>query len=326
MNERVFIANFGRGNYEWPVCLKNSTVATMSNENSYKYWCEGDREAFIQYCIKNSKTAAGITPTRPVASRWFNLMTIVSQTQGDVWIHREKEELWWTISLPDPPTITLKPVPNRFEEGISVYVCHKPCQRWSNSSETGALLNWSGLHPKAKEFLFTEGTLQQLGSDNAQYALALTKGDDLSPWHERADWKEKQSRTGRTPVERFGAKKRAAARMALSAESIAAGAQGQTVERTTKIKELRISRRELEKYLEALLQTQEGLCAISTLPLQYDGECDDMEMLCSLDRIDSDGHYEPGNLQVVCRFINRWKSDQDDVTFRRLLSAVRDQS
>lgn len=43
----------------------------------------------------------------------------------------------------------------------------------------------------------------------------------------------------------------------------------------------------------------------------------------SLDRIDSDGHYEAGNLQVVCRFINFWKGASDDEEFRRLLELVR---
>jgi hypothetical protein len=47
-------------------------------------------------------------------------------------------------------------------------------------------------------------------------------------------------------------------------------------------------------------------------------------MLCSLDRIDSDGHYEEENLQIVCRFINRWKSDSDDAEFRRLVRLLQD--
>ena len=48
----------------------------------------------------------------------------------------------------------------------------------------------------------------------------------------------------------------------------------------------------------------------------------DPEMLCSLDRIDSSGHYERGNLQLVCRFINRWKSDGDVNEFRRLIKVL----
>ena len=46
-------------------------------------------------------------------------------------------------------------------------------------------------------------------------------------------------------------------------------------------------------------------------------------MLCSLDRIDSSSHYAPGNLQIVCRFANEWKSSRDNTEFKRLIEVVR---
>ena len=70
---KVYIANFGRENYEWPRCLERSTVATMNAEPVHGFWLARDRESYIRYCIEHVKTASGITPTRPVASRWFNL-------------------------------------------------------------------------------------------------------------------------------------------------------------------------------------------------------------------------------------------------------------
>ena len=107
--------------------------------------------------------------------------------------------------------------------------------------------------------------------------------------------------------------------MAMTAFATVAGANGQQVLRTVKNKEMRFSRDELEKYILDLIEAQEGLCAVTQLTLQLDGEYDDAELLGSLDRIDSDGHYEPGNLQIVCRFINRWKGAGDDSQFRRLI-------
>ena len=109
----------------------------------------------------------------------------------------------------------------------------------------------------------------------------------------------------------------------MTAEQTANSANGQSVETTTKVKEFRFRRPDLESYLASLLSDQESLCAISGLPLQFDGDHDDPEMLPSLDRIDSDGHYEKGNLQVVCRFINRWKGADDDAQFRRLIGVLR---
>src|SRR3546814_4435144 len=100
---KVFIANFGRENYEWPECLKRHTIATMNAEAAQLFWESGDREAYINHCLENIKTAAGILPTRSVASRWYNLMTTIAQSSGDLWIHREKEQLWWTTSTEDTP-------------------------------------------------------------------------------------------------------------------------------------------------------------------------------------------------------------------------------
>ena len=320
---KVFIANFGRENYEWPSCLARGTVATMNDVAVQGLWEAGDRESYIQARMKG-KTAAGIAPTRPVASRWFNLMTIIAQTDGDIWIHREKNQLWWTTSRSDPPTFEPKVEADR--DMRNVIVCHKPCNPWTDENKMGNRLDWNGLHPRAREFLFTEGTLQQLGDDNAEYALALINGDNLSRWHSRSDWKAKEegARGKRGVVTIFNAKQRAAARMAMTARDTVASANGQQVLRTMKNKELRFpSEFELEKYLIGWLELQEGLCAITGLSLQYDGEFHDAEMLCSLDRIDSDGHYEVGNLQIVCRFVNRWKGNGDDSGFRRLIQVVR---
>jgi hypothetical protein len=111
--------------------------------------------------------------------------------------------------------------------------------------------------------------------------------------------------------------------MAHGAVATAANANGQQVTRNMKIKNFGFgSVRELEKYLDALLDAQDGLCAVSGLPMQYkDG--DDRWLRCSLDRIDSSGHYEAGNLQIVCWFVNRWKSDTPDDEFRRLWGMIK---
>lgn len=76
-------------------------------------------------------------------------------------------------------------------------------------------------------------------------------------------------------------------------------------------------------YVQNLLVNQGGRCALSGLIMQMDGESNDEQLLPSLDRICSDGHYEPGNLQVVCRFINRWKGADENDEFVRLLSVLR---
>ncbi|WP_202883646.1 hypothetical protein [Pseudomonas sp. SWRI92] len=146
--KRVFIANFGRENYEWPNCLRRSTVATMNAEKTHRFWAAGDREGFIETTLKYEKTARCMVPTPGVASRWFNLMSIIAQTSGDIWIHREKNDLWWTESLPDAPAFELGE-DSSSKPSKPIYVCHKPCKPWAKVNLIGSRLEWSALHPKA---------------------------------------------------------------------------------------------------------------------------------------------------------------------------------
>jgi hypothetical protein len=113
----------------------------------------------------------------------------------------------------------------------------------------------------------------------------------------------------------------------MQVEQTTKSANGQTVERIAKNKDFGFKDRlELERYLHDLLEAQGNRCAITGLPLQFSGSHDDKQMLSSLDRIDSSGHYERDNLQIVCRFVNFWKSDMADVEFRRLLAIVKQQN
>jgi hypothetical protein len=320
---KVFIANFGLENYLWPTCRARSTIATVEDEDLRPFWLAGDREGYVDHCVRTKKTLSGITPPKQVASRWFNLAGIVSSTDGDVWIHREKNGLWWTVSLSDEVQAVLEQAYKPKREDGRVFVLQKPAKPWANRSRRGHALDWRALHPRAREFLFTEGTLQKLAEDNAAYTLALINGEDLRAWHSLPAWETKERVAGRGAVTKFDARQQAVVRMARTVEETVRGANGQEVMRVLKNKELRFKAGELQPYISALIDAQEGLCALSGIPLQYDGSYEEAECLCSLDRIDSNGHYEAGNLQVVCRFINRWKSDRKDAELRRLLSLVR---
>jgi len=157
-----------------------------------------------------------------------------------------------------------------------------------------------------------------------QVALTIN-GEERSAWHDRSDWLAKAERYKRNPVTMLDARQRTIAEMIMSARSTAARANGQDVSRTLKNKDVQFrNQQEFEAHLSLLLDKQEGRCRLTDLPLQYHGIEDDLELVCSLDRIDSNGHYGPGNLQIVCRFANRWKNNDSDENFRRLISIIRD--
>jgi hypothetical protein len=62
---------------------------------------------------------------------------------------------------------------------------------------------------------------------------------------------------------------------------------------------------------------------LTGLEMILDGVDGDRELRCSLDRIDSSKHYERGNLQIVCKFANRWKGASDNDQFKRLVEMIR---
>ncbi len=322
---KVYIANFGRENYAWPDCLARNEIATMQDERVHDLWVNGDRTKYIDYCVANLKTLKGIAPTRAVAGRWCNLGTIITESSGDMWLHQDGKYLWWTVTTDEPPIIELgpdaRPLPG---SPPNVYFYRKPAQPWSNKNKSGATLLWKGMHPKAPDFLVTEATLQQLGDDYAEYALALVEGADLRPWHDRKEWKAKTEKGSRKhPTQSLNARQVTFFDMANTAWDTTLKANGQQELRTIKNKDFGFADRiELARYIADLFDSQEGLCAVTGLSLQFKGG-DDHQLRCSLDRIDSDGHYERGNLQVVCKFINKWKSNGDDMEFRRLINVVR---
>jgi hypothetical protein len=92
------------------------------------------------------------------------------------------------------------------------------------------------------------------------------------------------------------------------------------VVRLTKNKELRLTPAELETLLSEMLVRQDYCCALTGISMVSHGNSN---LRPSADRIDSNGHYEATNLQIVCRFINFWKRDQDNDECKRLIALVR---
>lgn len=295
----------------------------MMDVEAFEFWKNGNREGFIEHSL-NGLTAAGATPTRSVASRWYNLMSAIAETDGDIWIHREKDQLWWTKSLAEVPIFErqFEPLPDKRD----VIVCFKACEPWRNVTFQGHQLLWRGLHPKAREFLFTEGTLQQLSTENAEYAMALVQDLQLEHWHPKAAWRQKiaESKSQAEPLSALSALDKSVLSMVQTAKYTTSVSNEQMAIKFVKNKDLLLSDGDLERLIRELIEMQDQLCALSGLPLQFLGTETDKQMLASLDRIDSNGHYAKGNLQVVCRFINKWKSDMPDPEFRRLMDCVQD--
>lgn len=323
--DQVYIANFGEGNVLWPVAKANNTIITVDNVNLHPYWQAGDRNGYIDTAIAETVTARGEVPSKATAGRWYNLITELQETEGDLWISRQGDEIWWTYSLSGDLREEIAPSTNPSRDGPEVWRIEKPCRPWSDRDKEGRPLRWSALHPKACDFLSTEATFQKIANDRgyADYARALISGDPLEPWHGLPLFATKAANATKRAGRTFSPKEIAAARMARTMLDTVAQANGQLVERRMKEKNTNLSLQECEALLRQKMGEQEDRCALTGLPLGYDSECEDSEMLASLDRIDSDGHYTSDNVQIVCRFINRWKGADEDALVRRLLERLK---
>lgn len=69
-------------------------------------------------------------------------------------------------------------------------------------------------------------------------------------------------------------------------------------------------------YLMGLFSSQRGLCIISGLPMSHE-----FNDLCSIsiDRVDSTRGYIPGNVQLVCKWVNLAKQKHSNAEFLSLL-------
>ena len=186
---RVYVANFGRGNWAWPDCLARNSIAIQDDVSIFPFWEQQDRDGYIRKAQSYFRLPNGRPVPERVASRWFNLLTEFHETTNDFWVHHAGEELWWTLSTDAPPSdeIIDDPSPPLSDER-RIHVFHKPCLAWSNRNRNNLLLRWKRIHPKARKFLFAVSTFHALTTDNAAYARAQISGDPLSNWHERPDW------------------------------------------------------------------------------------------------------------------------------------------
>ena len=112
--------------------------------------------------------------------------------------------------------------------------------------------------------------------------------------------------------------------MASQVKKTVAQSNSQTEERRVKNKDQRMTDLQLEAEIARLLDLQNNQCALTGMALQFGKSAADDQLRPSLDRKDSDGHYELGNLQVVARFIQFWKGATPDDEFLRQLTLLRD--
>jgi hypothetical protein len=321
--QTVFIANFGYDNFNWPQCLERNVVCGMMRLGCYDYFINNDSNGFVERCITSEKTAYGTVPSQATARGWYNRNKEVEASSEEYWIHRENDKIWWTITLNKEAF---------FEQstdhlGAPTWICYKPCIPWSCSDKNGKPLRYAGLHPNIKPAVISMAMSRKASPENAAYFRTLIHGDGLSEWHSLSSWQQKEANTNRKSGKIYDSLEKTAYRIANTVFNTVKNSFGQTVERTLKNKECQFETKEsLIKFVSELYNLQSGRCAITDIPMELDDSFTDKEFKISLDRIDSNGHYEQHNLQLLCAFVNRWKSSDDNNNFKKLIDRLQKRS
>jgi len=314
MAGEIYVIMTGNDNQLWPRCMEQSLVAMGFDTPYFETWHAKDYDAYLALQHKDAKAGTPQADIKAQATLWFNRATKLSESVGDLWLHREGADLYWAETTDAGPVFD--PISD------SEVMIAKPVTKWSKRNRKTQALGWDSIHPKARNYIVAQQAMFHIANADIQdYFRALVEGAPLDPWHNRSDWKAAlgdKSLVKHPPLTEF-----AITRMMETVKQTVANSSGQVVQRTMKNKELRCSDDELRSHIAELMEQQGGICKLTGLQMHLDKQDGaDLDMLVSLDRIDSNGHYEIGNMQLVCRFVNFWKCSQDNGRFLELLDLI----
>ena len=274
---------------------------------------------------------------------WVRTIRTFRELQpGALILHWEGDEdrLHWGV-VDDAPFMQVRTEHNEFAQ--DGYIFHRRLRDgWRTSSVHGVPI--SNIHPQARRFAVNMATLNFVQS-NGDYFRALILDEPTDQWTDQPDWSAAARATGwhPKPSGTLRSARRArtvtadvveaaqqvfteiellaeGARMAGTALHTAAYANGQTELRVVKAKSIGLTRAELEEEIAELLRRQANRCALTGFSFRS-GEANP-HLKMSLDRKDSGLGYIAGNLQVVTRAANFYKSASDDADWARKVDAL----
>lgn len=340
----IFKMSLGRRAQYRAEAFRQNVLVFQSEALFYEAVVGGD-EAAVRRAgnrLRSDNHPNGNPPSIAISSWRQGILTFRSLPRRSLVVHWEAGTgtLHWGIVTGEAQLIR-----EEFDErGQRGLIFHRPLEvGWRSESIGGLLLN--GLHPKVQDMTVNKATIHRVQTDQG-YLRALISDLDTAAWETRPEWEAKakkanwRSRPRTELLERKrvvrssplvieiadGWESEAAyweseiRRMAATAIHTVAYANGQTVLTTIKNKTIGFSRNELEQEIAYLLERQHGRCALTGY--EFKAEDRNPHLRPSLDRIDSTRGYIPGNLQVVTRAANFYKSASDEEDWKRKADAL----
>ena len=267
------------------------------------------------------KAGAGVAAIRVWEG---SIHTFESLPDPSLVIHWEADEdhLHWGISSSE--IVSLRMEKNEYNQ--NVIVLGRPLiHGWQKTSLGGVPL--SNIHPNARNLSINQATINRVVTDPdffraiildrpTGYWESLPKWLDLakkSGWKPKAQDKIYSSQRARritgNVVEIVNQFEEDIARMASTAVHTAMYANGQYILKKIKDKDISFSRDELEEEVAFLLKESGETCALTGYKFHQNHP--NKHLRPSLDRIDSSKGYISGNLQIVTRAANFFKSASD---------------
>ncbi|MDE1150478.1 MAG: hypothetical protein PW843_28350 [Azospirillaceae bacterium] len=292
-------------------------------KQAFDLWRQGDVPGTKAWFRSQISDRTGAPVDSGIATRYTNdIGRFCESGADDLWLTLGPGYLYWGHAVPGYEIIDtyMEENSNPPDARESYLLARKIDGGWKNSDRAGRLLERHTLHPKAINWLTQQATMGTIKED--RYFIQLIMGQPLTEWHTRQDMMDAAMAAGWQPGPDVPVAPdewlREVARMTDSVMNTAKHSNGQIVERVIKNKEIRFTKAELELEIIRLLEEKDYRCAITRRKLIKG----DKWLQPSVDRICSDGHYEPGNIQITSWAANRTKGDLPDADVAALLQAL----
>lgn len=317
--------------------IKCGALVFISEKRFYEAVVSGDEANITKYgrLIKTDQYPLGGAPENAHSVWRGGITTFRTLPRNSLVLHWEAgtDHLYWGLTEEifslDREEVT---------HGSQIeLVFHRPLAGgWHDSSIGGIPL--SNLHPKARDLAVNQATINRVQTD-ADYFRYLILDGDVSAWEKRNEWKKRAQAAGWHPKDLAAiraARSNAATRplvkeitdyfmeeierMADTAIKTVAYANGQTAVVSVKVKNSDFTKAQLENEIHALLKQQKYCCALSGYKFRENQT--NPHLRPSLDRKDSSLGYVAGNLQIVTRAANFFKSASDDKDWELKAAAI----